>query len=127
MSTPTCVRVRPKRRIFDTRKSMLLRRSAYNVFGGIRLTVMFPDDRGRPSGCGPLFATASVTVRFADRSLPGSLRHVAASWMSTFGTMYAARPRNEVRNGSTVRQYEFVKPLVVFPRPLCQPVVNAHV
>src|SRR5437016_5864685 len=62
MSTPICVRVRTYRRIFATRKSRLLRRGANSVAGATRFTVTLPDERLRPSGCGPTFAMALVTV-----------------------------------------------------------------
>ena len=56
---PTWVRVRPYRRIFATRKSMLFRRSAKIVFGAIRFTVTLPArGRGRATGR----AMALVTV-----------------------------------------------------------------
>src|SRR5580765_2204010 len=100
MSTPTCVRVRPYRTIFAMRRSMLLRRSEYNVFGSIRLTVTLVDpDRGRPSGCGPFVIHALLTTKFAASESPGSFRHVPLTCRSTLGIVYVASPRIDVRYG----------------------------
>ena len=80
---------------------------------------MLPDERFRPSGCGPLFAMALVTTMLAWISVPGSLRHVPLTWTSIFGTRYVARPRNEVMYGSTIRQYGLVNPATESPRSDC--------
>ena len=75
MSTPTCVRVRPYRMIFATRKSMLFRRSEKNVAGGIRFTVtLAAPERLRPSGCGPAAMYALVADEVRREALPGDAR-----------------------------------------------------
>src|SRR6185503_8337835 len=111
MSSPTCVRVRPYRKIFDTRKSMLVRRSAYSVPGSIRLIVtLLAPDRLRPRNgrTKALFAT-----KFAASCGPGSLDQVPLSCTSMRGMVYVASPRMDVWNGWTTRQYGFTNPGVV--------------
>src|SRR2546422_10533953 len=109
MSTPTWVRIPPNRRIFATRKSMLLRRSANTVYGAIRFTVATAAPvRGRPSGCGPGAVHALSATKFASRYPPGALIPVAATWTATRGIVYAARPATSGRCGSAKRQEGYV-------------------
>src|SRR5262245_34866215 len=101
--------------------SMLLRRSEYSVNGSMRLTVMFVvSDRLRPSVEFEL-RYAWLATKLAASWSPGSLRHVPLTWTSIFGTVYVASPRNEVRYGSTSRQYGLTGPPLAFVTELVAP------
>ena len=114
MSSPTCVRVRPNRRIFATRKSRLLRRSAKNVSGAMRLTV---DVAGReiaaerratrsrsspcssPRGCAP--ATARPRAAHLDVHLGNRIRRqpLELAWCTVrrYGSTGSSRSSRSVR------------------------------
>ena len=103
MSTPTCVRVRPYRRIFATRKSMLLRRSAIER---ARLDQVHrdvaPPERLRPSVAAAAMY-ALFTTKFAARLVARGCSATSRSPGRRLAESYTSRARG-IASGTARRR-----------------------